>query len=239
MSDRMTNSEREGREECLEALYRLERSQQSGTWQSLRNNPDLSGVDISSTLLELVAKGDVRLNGDEIALMASGRLTGKRIFRRHELAERFFRLLGVKHDRAHREACRIEHVMSLPGEHLDGLSERDELSLIVEMLGQGAVPLTQGRAGAAYRLGMVCGGRHARRKLEDLGVSRGAEIVLTSSNPVGPVEIVVRGSRLAIGRGIASKLLVIPESPGTPFDTGDGERRRRHGHGLRRHARLS
>lgn len=211
MSDeRAAEEAREGREECLEALYRSERSGQATTWQTLEDNPDLRGIDISATLLELVEQGEVRLSDKEIGLMPSGRAIGRRIFRRHELVERFLRILGLRRERAHREACRFEHFTSLPGEKIGGLSERGELAIVIDLLNHGAVPLTQGLRGIPYRLGMICAGRGARRKLEDMGVSGDAEITLFSQQRSGPVEILVRGSRLALGRGIASKVLVVP-----------------------------
>ena len=59
MSDeRAAEEAREGREECLEALYRSERSGQATTWQTLEDNPDCRGIDISATLLELVEQGE-------------------------------------------------------------------------------------------------------------------------------------------------------------------------------------
>lgn len=201
---------REGREECLEALYRLERSGQPITCQSLEDNPDLLTIDIGATLLELVEHGDIRLSNGEIGLMPSGRAIGRRIFRRHELVERILRVLGLRRERAHREACRLEHLTALPGERIGGLSEREELRVVLDLLDRGAVPLTRGIRGVPYHLGLICAGHGARRKLEDMGVARGAEIALCSQQRSGPVEILVRGSRLALGRGIASKVLVVP-----------------------------
>lgn len=219
---------REGREECLEALYRLERAEQATTWQALRNNPDLARIDIPNTLLDLVERGEVLISDGAVVLRPSGRTLGRRIYRRHELVERFFRILGLKRERAHNEACRLEHVMALPGERMNGLSEQDELSLVIDLFGQGAIPLTHGVRGVPYRLGMICGGRGIRRKLEDMGVSGGTDITLCSHQRGGPVEISVRGSRLALGRGVASRVLVIPSAEGE----GPGFERYRHtGHG--------
>jgi Fe2+ transport system protein FeoA len=47
------------------------------------------------------------------------------------------------------------------------------------------------------------------RRLNDLGLTPGTEITVIKSAPFnGPLEICVRGSRLAIGRGMASRILV-------------------------------
>lgn len=205
---------KEGREECLEAIYRIDREARAITWEALKGNPDLSRIDISATLLDLVAQGDVEIKDGVIELKDSGRVIGRRIYRRHELVERFLRVVGLRRQNAHEEACRLEHITTLPTERTRGVSERQEFSLICNLLDRGAVPLTRAVPGVSYRLGMVYGGRGARRKLEEMGVCPGVEITLFGRQHGGPVEIAVRGSRLALGRGVASKVLVVsPDGP--------------------------
>ena len=51
-----------------------------------------------------------------------------------------------------------------------------------------------------------------RRRLEDMGLTPGTRITIGKSAPFhGPIEICVRGSRLAIGRGMADRILVSVE----------------------------
>ncbi|MEA2090529.1 MAG: FeoA family protein [Thermoproteota archaeon] len=48
-----------------------------------------------------------------------------------------------------------------------------------------------------------------RKRLEDMGLTPGTKIIMVKSAPFrGPIEIYVRGSRLAIGRGMAERILV-------------------------------
>jgi Fe2+ transport system protein FeoA len=48
-----------------------------------------------------------------------------------------------------------------------------------------------------------------QRRLEDMGLTPGTKIMVVKSAPFhGPIEIHVRGSRLAIGRGMAERILV-------------------------------
>ena len=48
-----------------------------------------------------------------------------------------------------------------------------------------------------------------RKRLEDMGLTPGTEVTVMRSAPFsGPLEIHVRGSRLAIGRGMAQRILV-------------------------------
>jgi Fe2+ transport system protein FeoA len=47
------------------------------------------------------------------------------------------------------------------------------------------------------------------KRLTDLGLTPGTEVTAVKSAPFhGPLEIFVRGSRLAIGRGMGSRILV-------------------------------
>ncbi len=48
-----------------------------------------------------------------------------------------------------------------------------------------------------------------RKRLEDMGLTPGTKVTVVKSAPLnGPLEIYVRGSRLAIGRGMAERIFV-------------------------------
>jgi len=48
-----------------------------------------------------------------------------------------------------------------------------------------------------------------QKRLEDMGLTPGTKVMVIKSAPFhGPVELQVRGSRLAIGRGMAERVLV-------------------------------
>ena len=50
------------------------------------------------------------------------------------------------------------------------------------------------------------------KRLTDLGLTPGTKVTVVKSAPFnGPLEISVRGSRLAIGRGMASRIMVDAE----------------------------
>jgi len=58
--------------------------------------------------------------------------------------------------------------------------------------------------------------RHHRwgfqKRLEDMGLTPGTKVTVVKSAPFhGPIELQVRGSRLAIGRGMADRILVSVE----------------------------
>lgn len=60
----------------------------------------------------------------------------------------------------------------------------------------------------------VMGGRMATKRLADLGLIPGARIKILRKALMGPLEIEVKNSRLVIGRGLASKILVEPYEKG-------------------------
>ena len=48
-----------------------------------------------------------------------------------------------------------------------------------------------------------------RKRLEDMGLTPGTEVTVVKSAPFnGPLEVCARGSKLAIGRGMAERIFV-------------------------------
>ena len=61
--------------------------------------------------------------------------------------------------------------------------------------------------------GIGQGGQHGRwgfeRRLADMGLTPGTRITVVKSALLhGPLEVIVRGSRLALGRGVAERIYV-------------------------------
>ncbi len=55
----------------------------------------------------------------------------------------------------------------------------------------------------------VQSGRNAKIRLANLGIVPGVEIIKKNSAPFrGPIEIIVKGTSLVIGRGLAAKIFV-------------------------------
>jgi len=55
----------------------------------------------------------------------------------------------------------------------------------------------------------VNAGLKAKRRLANLGILPGAKIIKKKDAPFrGPIEVIVKGSSLVIGRGLASKIIV-------------------------------
>jgi len=74
--------------------------------------------------------------------------------------------------------------------------------------------LKAGESGVIKAISVTSGkGRRRRagfeRRLMDMGLTPGTKITVIKSAPFhGPIEILVRGSRLALGRGMAERIIV-------------------------------
>jgi len=79
---------------------------------------------------------------------------------------------------------------------LNGLETRD------------SIPLTMIDNGRKVRLIGVDGGRGLQMRLAEMGLTPGAEIEVISNTYHGPFIVAVKGSRVILGRGMATKISV-------------------------------
>lgn len=74
------------------------------------------------------------------------------------------------------------------------------------------IPLAMLPSGGKGRITRVCGGRGLVRRLSDMGFIPGVEVRVVHShqNPGhgGPLVVEVKDSRIALGRGVAMKIMV-------------------------------
>jgi ferrous iron transport protein A len=64
------------------------------------------------------------------------------------------------------------------------------------------------RPGHAAVVAGVRGGRGLVRRLSEMGLVPGTEVIVVSSHMRGPMVLKVLGSKLMLGRGMAHKILV-------------------------------
>ncbi|RLC71385.1 MAG: ferrous iron transport protein A [Chloroflexi bacterium] len=76
------------------------------------------------------------------------------------------------------------------------------------MTGQ-SMPLAMARPGELVTVIGVRAGWGLQRRLADLGLTPGVQIRVINSQMPGPVLIDLRGSRVALGRGVAQKVMVM------------------------------
>ena len=70
------------------------------------------------------------------------------------------------------------------------------------------ISLTDLAANDRARILSFAVGRHAASRLASLGLTPGAEVDVTQNLGRGPLIVTVRGTRIALGRGEAAKILV-------------------------------
>jgi ferrous iron transport protein A len=73
-----------------------------------------------------------------------------------------------------------------------------------------AVPLALLQENCEAIIVEVRGGMGLTRRLAEMGFTRGARVRVLHSAPPGPMLVLVRGVMIALGRGVAMKILVNP-----------------------------
>ncbi|GAB6056225.1 metal-dependent transcriptional regulator [Methanobacterium alkalithermotolerans] len=171
-------------------------------------------------------------------LTEKGLKVASKITRKHRLLERFLNdILKLKKDKIHSEACQMEHTLSddaeralcqlleqpdqcpdeapIPAcdfkfntceeclerkhEDIEEVGARDENLISVTSLGENEVG----------RVSFIRGDYKVIRRLMDMGITIGAMVSVIKLAPFkGPVEVSVRGSKLALGRDIAKNVFV-------------------------------
>jgi len=74
------------------------------------------------------------------------------------------------------------------------------------------ISLTKGRQGQHYKVVSIAGGGDVQTRLASLGILPGQKIRMVQPSNFGPVMITVKGSKLALGRGVGFKIMVQPIS---------------------------
>ncbi len=176
-----------------------------------------------------------------VVLTDSGRRIGEKITRRHRLFELFLaKVLGINRDKVHEEACEVEHSLSdetekslcmflgrpgrcphgrvIPACDLNVSSCEECISLSRHGGGRlgkrrkSLVPLAWLKEGSRCIIEFIRGEHKTLRRLLDMGLTPGTRITVLRTAPMnGPIEVYVRGSRLAIGKEIASNIFVSVE----------------------------
>jgi DtxR family Mn-dependent transcriptional regulator len=74
---------------------------------------------------------------------------------------------------------------------------------------QNLVSLCDVKTGTSAKVSFIRGGHRVLQRLLDMGLTPGTSIKVERSAPFnGPIEVCVRGSKLALGRGIAANVFV-------------------------------
>lgn len=72
------------------------------------------------------------------------------------------------------------------------------------------LPLSMVSPGEKVRLVAIHGGQRLHQRLADLGLNLGMTLEVVQAGMIGPLFLAVNGSPLALGRGMAHKIMVEP-----------------------------
>ncbi len=72
-----------------------------------------------------------------------------------------------------------------------------------------AMPLSMIPNGKKVSLAGVRAGRGLVQRLAEMGFVPGVEIEVVNNGTPGPIVVIVKGSRLVLGRGMAQKMMVV------------------------------
>lgn len=223
-------------EEYLEAIYVFNEKGKLAKNQDLADKLRVSPASVTQMIKKLAEEGLVTYEPYKgVLLTGVGNARAQSVVRKHRLLERFLHdSLGFSKEKVHDEACRLEHSVSdevacalceklnnpsmcpddgnpIPPctlnisncEECKGLREKESGN--PRLLAQ----LSRMRPGDTGRVAFTKGGGTACQRIGDMGLCPGAEIKVVNTAPFqGPVEIEVRGTRLAIGRGLAGKVYI-------------------------------
>ncbi len=70
------------------------------------------------------------------------------------------------------------------------------------------MPLSHIQTGQSVVINQINFSDKLRRKLQDMGITPGVRVSVVSKSLLGPLVIDVRGTRLALGKGIVSQIQV-------------------------------
>lgn len=70
------------------------------------------------------------------------------------------------------------------------------------------MPLTHARTGDAVRVVAINAGRGLQARLAAMGIAPGSRLTVKGRNGHGPFVVAVQNSRVALGRGMVSKIEV-------------------------------
>jgi ferrous iron transport protein A len=77
-----------------------------------------------------------------------------------------------------------------------------------------AVPLSMVTSGQTVELVEIRSGQRLRKRLAELGLHIGTPLRVVQGTLRGPVILAVKGDcRLALGRGITQRIIVMPQAP--------------------------
>ncbi len=223
----------ESTEEYLEAIYSYNEKGELAKNSELAKRLRVSPPSVTQMMQKLSEDGLIEYQPYKgAALTGRGMAYARKVVRKHRLLERFLHdVLKLNGNKVHNEACRLEHSLSdetaaalckslenpdtcpddekpIPPCTLDveNCEECEEKrSKNPKLLAE----LSHLKPGEEGVVSFVRGGTKACQRLLDMGLTRGTNVKVLNAAPFqGPIEVQVRGTNLALGRGLAGHVFI-------------------------------
>jgi DtxR family Mn-dependent transcriptional regulator len=209
-------------EEYLEAIYKKQGTEMPVSTSTLAEELKVSLPAVTDMLQKLEKKGLIEYRANKGAsLTEQGKRVAVLTVRRHRLWERFLTdILGLRWDKVHDEACRLEHATSPDTEKglvsilgdvetcPHGHYIPDEEGNIKE---EQATPLSEFEPGQkAYILAIAKEEPSLLRESEKMGLKPKTVVSLESKNIDGTLELKLNGERLLLKKDLATALMARP-----------------------------
>jgi len=224
----MVDIRKETIEEILENAVDILEDENDILLNTLAKRLLVTPIELTADLKKLQSMNLLKLKENRIVLSKKGIKLGRKMVRKHRLLERFLHdVLGLKKDSVHNEACELEHALSDEAERalcrfLDHPTQCPDDNRPIppckhklvdcEQCGNGRgplVPLTAIKAGNKAKVRFIRGAKGAVRRLRDMGIVPDSFVTMKRISPFGgPIELMVCGTKLALGRRIAEKVFV-------------------------------
>jgi len=227
-------------EEYLEAIYSFNERGELAKNQELADKLNISPPSVSEMIKKLSEEGFIVYEPYKgVVLTGKGMARAQKVVRKHRLLERFLHdQLGLRTDKVHEEACMMEHGLSdeAAAALCDSLNHpktcpddakpipactlnvkdcesckvaRQEDKNTHKLVTQ----LSNLRPGETGVVAFLRGSGVAIQRVMDRGLCLGMLVRVVKSAPFnGPVEVRIRDTTLAIGRGLAYKIYVEVEN---------------------------
>jgi DtxR family Mn-dependent transcriptional regulator len=206
-------------EEYLETILYLTKGGKTAKTKDIAEAMGIKSPSVSEMLSKLKQEGYVEYQPYVGATLTDkGRAEAVQMERKHQLLETFLvDTLGVELDRAHDEACEMEHSISdstiskicaflghprfCPDDHSITPGECCEKS-------EESMPLTELNEGESATIKIVCADKNTRDFLISLGFLPDVFLSIKKRLPSNSILVRIKGSEIAIGRDIAEKIFV-------------------------------
>jgi DtxR family Mn-dependent transcriptional regulator len=207
-------------EDYLGTIYILTRREPAAKTKEIAQRMKVSSASVSEMLGKLSEQGYIHYEKYRGAtLTEKGLGVARRVRRRHRLLEKFLTdILGLKRDKSHVEACRLEHIVSdesmkkicqMVQDPASGAIEKpfEECSETCEVIsGEPSLMLSElmeGEEGTITYL--TCDHPGKVRRLISMGLVPGRNVKLEESIPMGgPLLIRIDDTRVALARDFAN-----------------------------------